>query len=236
MSLKSKIEWTENTWNPVTGCNKVSEGCENCYAAQMAKRLKAMHNPRYKNGFNVTLHDDLVELPFKWKKHSLVFVNSMSDLFNDKVPIEFIQKVFNTMNNCSIHTFQVLTKYTDRMVDVCEKLKFSDNIWMGVTVEKQNYKYRIDQLRQVNAKIRFISFEPLLEDLGKLDLNNIHWAIVGGESGIKSRPMKEDWVLNIKKQCHEQNVPFYFKQWGGVNKKKAGRELLGKIWDEYPKI
>jgi len=236
MSLKSKIEWTENTWNPVTGCDKISDGCKNCYASRMALRLKNMNNPRYKNGFEVTLHEDLLLLPLKWKKPSKIFVNSMADLFNYKVPDEFIEKVFITMNACPQHTFQVLTKYSDRMVEIYPKLKFTDNIWLGVTVENEKYKHRIDQLRQVPAKIRFISFEPLIGDVGEVNLHDIHWAIIGGESGPESRPILEEWVLNIKDQCVKQKVAFYFKQWGGKNKKKAGRELLGKVWDEYPNV
>lgn len=236
MSLKSKIEWTENTWNPVTGCNPISDGCQNCYAAKMAKRLQAMNNPRYKNGFEVTLHEDLISLPMKWNKPSLIFVNSMSDLFNYKVPTEFIQKVFLTMNICKRHTFQVLTKYSDRLLEISDKLNFTDNIWIGVTVENEKYKYRIDHLRNIEAKIRFISFEPLIGDVGIVDLHDIHWAIVGGESGTFSRPIEEKWVINIKDQCEMQNVAFYFKQWGGVNKKKTGRELLGRTWDEYPNV
>jgi len=236
MSLKSKIEWTENTWNPVTGCDKISDGCKNCYASKMAIRLKAMHNPRYKNGFEVTLHEDLLSLPMKWKKPSTIFVNSMADLFNYKVPDDFIKKVFITMNACPHHTFQVLTKYSDRMIEICKEVKFTDNIWLGVTVENGKYKDRIDQLRQVPAKVRFISFEPLIGDVGELDLNDIHWAIIGGESGPGSRPILEEWILNIKNQCVDQEVAFYFKQWGGKNKKKAGRELLGEVWDEYPNV
>ncbi|MDD4089163.1 MAG: phage Gp37/Gp68 family protein [Tissierellia bacterium] len=236
MSLNSKIEWTENTWNPVTGCDKISDGCKNCYAHRMALRLQKMNNPRYKNGFEVTLHEDLLSLPLKWKKPSTIFVNSMGDLFNNKVPDKFIKKVFKTMNECQHHKFQVLTKYSDRMSEVCKGVKFTDNIWLGVTVENHKYKHRIDQLRQVPAKIRFISFEPLIGDIGAVDLHDIHWAIIGGESGPDSRPILEEWVLNIKEQCEEQNVAFYFKQWGGKNKKKAGRELLGQVWDEYPNV
>lgn len=235
MASKTKIEWTEVTWNPVTGCNKVSQGCKNCYAERMAKRLKAMKNQRYINGFNITLHHDLIDAPRKWKKPRLIFVNSMSDLFHEKIPLDFIQQVFKTMNETPQHTYQILTKRTERLKELSSYLNWSNNIWMGTSVENIEVTYRIDDLKTVPAHIRFLSCEPLLGSLGKLNLDDIHWVIVGGESGPKARPMKKDWVLEIRDQCEEQNVPFFFKQWGGVQKHRNGRTLDNKIYNEYPK-
>ena len=235
MSLNSKIEWTETTWNPVTGCTKISTGCQNCYAYTLAKRLKAMSNPRYINGFDITLHYDLLDKPLSWKSPRKIFVNSMSDLFHEDIPVEFIEKVFATMNKASWHTFQVLTKRSENLKKLSPSLKWSENIWMGVTVESFSEKYRIDDLKETKAKIKFLSLEPLLSSLGKIDLSNIDWVIVGGESGPKARPMNIDWVREIRDQCIEQKTPFFFKQWGGVNKKKNGRLLDNKLWDEYPR-
>lgn len=235
MAVKSKIEWTQNTWNPVTGCTKVSEGCKNCYAYTMAKRLKLMGNKKYLNGFDITVHERCLFDPLKWKKPSLVFVNSMSDLFHEDIPAEFIKRVFEVMNKASWHTFQILTKRADRLVELSPQLNWTPNIWQGVTVESDNYKGRIDQLRMVGAKIHFISFEPLIGEVKEPNLSGIDWAIIGGESGQGAREMKTEWVLSIKDACDCQNVPFYFKQWGGVNKKKAGRMLLGQTWDDMPK-
>lgn len=236
MSKNSKIEWTEATWNPVTGCTKISDGCYNCYAFRMAKRLKAMGNVKYKNGFNVTLHPDLIERPLKWKKPKCIFVNSMSDLFHSDVPESFIIKVFNTMNKASWHIYQILTKRTNRLINISKKLKWSTNIWQGVTVESNKYLSRIDDLRYVPANVKFISFEPLISKINtkKLDLNNIDWVIVGGESGPGARDMKKEWVKNIRDKCIQENIPFFFKQWGGFNKKKNGRVLEGKTWSQYP--
>jgi len=236
MALKSKIEWTENTWNPITGCTKISEGCENCYALRMASRLQKMGNAKYKNGFQLTLHENCLNEPFSWKKPSRIFVNSMSDLFHRDVPIEYIQRVFAVMNDNPQHIFQVLTKRADMLSDIIPNVELSDNIWVGVTVENKNNVGRIDKLRAISAKVKFISFEPLLDDVGSVDFTGIDWAIVGGESGWYARPMNESWVLNIKKQCEHQNTLFYFKQWGGVRKKQAGRVLLGKTWDAIPAI
>lgn len=236
MSLNSKIEWTETTWNPVTGCTKISTGCQNCYAYILAKRLKAMSNPRYINGFDITLHYDLLDKPLSWKSPRKIFVNSMSDLFHEDIPVEFIEKVFATMNKASWHTFQVLTKRSENLKKLSPSLKWSENIWMGVTVESFSEKYRIDDLKETKAKIKFLSLEPLLSSLGEIDLSNIDWVIVGGESGPKARPMNIDWVREIRDQCIEQKTPFFFKQWGGVNKKKNGRLLDNKLWDEYPHI
>jgi protein gp37 len=234
MATKSSIEWTESTWNPITGCNKISPGCKFCYAERMAKRLKAMGSANYVNGFKLTLHEHVLELPLKWKKPQTIFVNSMSDLFHKNVPLDFIQRVFEVMNQTPWHTYQVLTKRSDRLKDLNKELYWGKNIWMGVSVENQDYTYRIDDLRNTNAHIKFLSIEPLIGAVRKLRLKNIQWVIVGGESGPKARPMKVEWVLDIKDQCIGAGVPFFFKQWGGVNKKKAGRILVNKTWDEMP--
>lgn len=234
MATKTSIEWTESTWNPITGCNKISPGCKNCYAERMAKRLKTMGSPNYADGFKLSLHEHVLELPLTWKKPQIIFVNSMSDLFHKNVPFEFIQKVFNVMNKTPWHTYQVLTKRSDRLKELNKKLIWTKNIWMGVSIENQDYTYRIDDLKNTNAYIKFLSIEPLIGPVRKLKLDKIKWVIVGGESGPKARPMKEEWVLDIKDQCKEAGAPFFFKQWGGTNKKKAGRLLEGKTWDELP--
>lgn len=236
MAGNSSIEWTEATWNPVTGCSKVSQGCKHCYAERMAKRLVAMGNPRYENGFNVTLHHDLISLPYKWVKPRKVFVNSMSDLFHEDVPLEFIQQVFNTMNDTPQHTYQILTKRAKRLNELASHLIWGPNIWMGVSVENESVLDRIDFLRDVPASIRFLSCEPLLGPLTNMDLTNIHWVIVGGESGPKSRPMLEEWAWDIKENCERNEVAFFFKQWGGVQKHKTGRLLKENLYEEYPKI
>ena len=232
----SKIEWTESTWNPVTGCSKISAGCQHCYAERMAKRLKAMGQLNYRNGFEVTLHEQVLEYPLLWKKPKTIFVNSMSDLFHGEIPDHFIKKVFDTMKRAYWHKFQVLTKRSSRLKELAIQLDWPENVWMGVTVENTKVKNRIDDLRTVPAFIRFLSLEPLLESLGYLNLSNIHWVIVGGESGPGARPMKKEWVQDIKKQCLVKNVPFFFKQWGGVNKKKSGKILDGQVWDEMPNM
>jgi protein gp37 len=234
MAIKTKIEWTENTWNPVTGCTKLSDGCKNCYAYTLANRLKLMGNEKYANGFNIALHERCLNEPFKWKKPSVIFVNSMSDLFHEEIPLEFIQKVFDIMNNASWHTFQVLTKRAERLALLAPSLRWTRNIWQGVTVESGKYKNRIDELRKVPAKVRFVSFEPLIGDIGDVNLLGIDWAIVGGESGCGAREMRSEWVFSIKNECDRQDILFYFKQWGGVNKKKTGRVLLGQTWDAMP--
>jgi protein gp37 len=234
MATMSSIEWTEATWNPVTGCTKISQGCKNCYAATMAKRLHAMGNKRYENGFNVTLHEDLIELPLKWKKPRRIFVNSMSDLFHKDVPFNFINNVFVTMESAHWHTFQILTKRSERLMELAKHLSWPANVWQGVSVENESVIHRIDDLRHVPAQIRFLSIEPLLGPLNNLNLDGIHWVIVGGESGPGARPMEESWVKSIRDQCIEQNVAFFFKQWGGVRKHLHGRELEGRTWDEYP--
>lgn len=236
MALKSSIEWTESTWNPVTGCNKVSPGCKFCYAERMAKRLKAMGSENYKNGFKLTLQERALELPLAWKKPQTIFVNSMSDLFHEDVPISFLMKTFEVMNKADWHRFQVLTKRSDVLLKLDQIIPWSENIWMGVSVENQDYTYRIDHLRETNAQTKFLSIEPLIGPINKLDLTNINWVIVGGESGPGARPMEENWVLRIRDICKESKVPFFFKQWGGVNKKKNGRLLRGKIWNQMPKL
>jgi len=236
MSTKSKIEWTGSTWNPVTGCTKISSGCKNCYAKRMAKRLLAMGQHNYRNGFKVTTHDHVLELPLKWKKPQTIFVNSMSDLFHKDVRKDFIEKVFDVMNQASWHTFQILTKRAERLADIQSRLIWGKNIWIGVSVENKDNKFRIDSLRKITAQVKFISFEPLIGSVGEINLHGIDWAIVGGESGPRARYVSPEWVANIRDQCLAQKVPFFFKQWGGVNKKKAGRLLDGRTWNEMPCI
>jgi protein gp37 len=232
----SKIEWTEVTWNPTTGCNKVSAGCKNCYAESFSKRLKGMGIDKYKNGFKLTLHPDVLDFPKKLRKPHKIFVNSMSDLFHEKIPLEFIQKVFKVMSDCPQHIFQVLTKRAERLEELSPFLNWTDNIWMGVSVEDEKVKHRIDNLVKTDAKIKFLSLEPLLGPLPKLKLKKIDWVIVGGESGRKSRAIEKDWVEDIRKQCEKNNVAFFFKQWGGMNKKANGRELNGRTYDEMPNV
>ncbi len=234
MAQGSTIEWTESTWNPVTGCSKISPGCKHCYAERMSMRLQAMGQPNYQRGFKVTLQEHMLELPLGWKKPQTVFVNSMSDLFQKEVPDAFIRRVFDVMNRASWHTFQVLTKRADRLQSLGRELEWLDNIWVGVSVESRKYLERINCLRKVPARVRFISFEPLLERLGEIDLTAIDWVIVGGESGPCARPMEPSWVVEIREQCLEAGVPFFFKQWGGVNKKKTGRLLDGRTWEGFP--
>ena len=236
MSNGSSIEWTESTWNPVTGCTKVSPGCKHCYAERMAKRLKAMGQPNYANGFSLTLHEHALELPLKWKKPQRIFVNSMSDLFHIDVPAWFIQQALDVMRRADWHEFQVLTKRSERLLAMSSSIAWPDNVWMGVSVESQDYESRIDDLRETGARIKFVSFEPLLGPLPDLNLQGIDWAIVGGESGPGARSMEKEWVLEIKVQCRRAGVPFFFKQWGGVNKKKTGRLLEGRTWDEVPHV
>ena len=236
MAHKSQIEWTESTWNPVTGCKKISPGCKNCYAERLSKRLKAMGQANYRNGFKLTLQPQMLELPLRWKRPQTIFVNSMSDLFHTEVPLEYIQQVFDVMNRAHWHRFQVLTKRADRLAEIQSELSWAPNIWMGVSVESQKYVHRIDDLRKTGAKVKFLSLEPLLGPLKSLNLKSIDWAIVGGESGYGFRPVKEEWVLDIRTQCDSAGVPFFFKQWGGFNKKKTGRLLEGRTYDEMPKI
>lgn len=234
MAQGSEIEWTESTWNPVTGCTKVSPGCKFCYAERMAERLQAMGQPNYLNGFNLTLQPHMLELPLRWKKPQKIFVNSMSDLFHEDVPLEYIERVFDVMNQADWHVFQILTKRANRLENVGKSLKWTANIWMGVSIESEDYIDRIDNLRKTGAYIKFLSLEPLLGPLAGLDLTGIDWVIVGGESGPNARPMDLPWVLDIKSQCQKAKVAFFFKQWGGVQKKKSGRTLAGRTWDEMP--
>ncbi|MBS1915875.1 MAG: phage Gp37/Gp68 family protein [Bacteroidetes bacterium] len=231
---QSSIEWTEMTWNPTTGCTKISAGCKYCYAEVMTRRLMAMGIEKYKDGFEVRVHEDALQIPYSWKGNKIVFVNSMSDLFHPEVPLEFIQKVFSVMNDTPQHTYQVLTKRADRLKEIHHLLNWTNNIWMGTSVEDQRVKHRIDDLRVTNAKTKFLSCEPLIGNLMNMNLDNIDWVIVGGESGRKARPMQEWWVWDIRQQCQEQGVAFFFKQWGGINKKKTGRELGGRTYDEMP--
>ena len=234
MASNSSIEWTEATWNPVTGCNKVSQGCKHCYAEVMAKRLQAMGQKNYANGFTLTLQPHMLELPLRWRKPQRIFVNSMSDLFHSDVPPDYIQKVFEVMNRASWHQFQVLTKRADRLEELSSMLQWGPNIWMGVSVENFDVEYRIEHLRRTPANVKFLSIEPLLGPLPNLNLSEIDWVIVGGESGFGARPMDEAWVVDIQEQCQRAGVAFFFKQWGGVNKKRAGRLLGGRTWDEMP--
>lgn len=234
MAARSSIEWTESTWNPVTGCTKVSSGCKNCYAERIALRLQAMGQRNYANGFKATIHEHTLALPLRWKSPQMVFVNSMSDLFHEDIPIDFIKRVFSVMNRARWHRYQVLTKRSARLLELNQELDWAEHIWMGVTVETENEVGRIDDLRKTQACIKFISLEPLLGPLPNLNLEGINWVIVGGESGPGSRPMLREWVLDIRNQCREARIPFFFKQWGGINKKKAGRLLDGKTWNEMP--
>jgi len=235
---KSSIEWTEMTWNPTTGCDKVSPGCKYCYAEVMSRRLKAMGLEKYKDGFLVRIHEEELQRPYSWKNPRLVFVNSMSDLFHKDVPLKFIRKVFRVMNENPQHVFQILTKRADLLLDYDRAgwLSWSPNIWMGVSVENRHFMKRIDLLRHTGAHVKFLSCEPLIGPLPDLDLNGIQWVIVGGESGRKPRPMKLEWVLEIKEQCLNAGIPFFFKQWGGTSKKKTGRSLEGKTWDQMPEF
>ena len=230
----SKIEWTELTWNCITGCTRFSAGCIHCYAALMARRLKAMGQAKYANGFKLTIHEDLLEQPLQWKKTKRIFVNSMSDTFHEDVLEEFICRMFDTMNRAHWHQFQVLTKRSERLLELDSQLDWSENIWMGVTVERADYIQRIDHLRATGAQIKFLSLEPLLGPMPELNLDGIDWVIVGGESGPGARSMREEWALEIRDQCMDKGVAFFFKQWGGFNKKKNGRLLEGRTWDEYP--
>ena len=236
MAVDSAIEWTESTWNPVTGCTKVSAGCAHCYAERMARRLKAMGQPNYARGFEVALHERALDLPLRWKRPQTIFVNSMSDLFHEDVPTDFIQRVFDVMNRADWHLYQALTKRSDRLLDMSPLLPWAQNIWMGVTVESADYLQRIDDLRRTGAAVKFLSLEPLLGPLPDLDLDAIDWVIVGGESGPGARPMSPIWVEDIRLQCNRARVPFFFKQWGGLQKKRAGRLLNGRTWDEMPRL
>jgi protein gp37 len=234
MPKKTAIEWTEMTWNPVTGCTKVSPGCKHCYAETMAKRLVAMGSRRYRNGFKVALQQDLIDLPRRWRAPRTVFVNSMSDLFHEAIPPDYIAWVFRTMTECPQHTFQVLTKRAERLLELAPRLHWSPNVWMGVSVENQKFTARVAFLQQVPAHVRFLSIEPLLGPIDQLPLAGIHWVIVGGESGRGARPLERDWVVSVFRQCRAARVPFFFKQWGGVRKHLTGRKIFGRTYDEMP--
>ncbi|MBT3224310.1 MAG: phage Gp37/Gp68 family protein [Proteobacteria bacterium] len=234
MATLSSIEWTETPWNPVTGCTKISPGCKYCYAETMARRLRGMGQHHYRNGFTPTLQDDLVEAPLRWRKQRVVFVNSMSDLFHGDVPDEFVMRVFATMEKASHHTFQVLTKRSERLRQLAPQLPWPDNVWMGVSVEDRRRTERVADLITVPARVRFLSIEPLLESIPHLPLDDIQRVIVGGESGRRPRPIRREWVREIRNQCMEHGVPFFFKQWGGTNKKKSGRKLDNRTWDQMP--
>ena len=234
MGSGTSIEWTESTWNPVTGCTKISPGCKHCYAERMSKRLQAMGQPNYIDGFEVRLHERMLDLPLRWKKPQSIFVNSMSDLFHADVPVEYIQRVFAVMRQAHWHRFQVLTERAERLLALSGQIDWPENVWMGVSVESREYLTRIDQLRQTGARVKFLSIEPLLEDLGPFDLSGIDWVIAGGESGPGARPMEPAWVRNVRDRCQLAGVRFFFKQWGGTRKKAAGRELDGRTWSELP--
>lgn len=234
MADGSNIEWTDATWNPVTGCTKVSAGCKNCYAERMSYRLQAMGKVHYRNGFRLALHEDALTIPLGWRSPRLVFVNSMSDLFQVGVPLDFIQRVFQVMTDCPHHTFQILTKRPEIAAAHASQLNWPDNVWLGTSVENVDVLPRITHLRRIPAAVRFLSVEPLLEPIPSLPLAGIHWVIVGGESGPGCRPIEPDWVRNIRDRCVEHGVPFFFKQWGGLNKKLTGRELDGRFWNEFP--
>jgi protein gp37 len=235
MGLSSAIEWTEATWNPTTGCNKVSPGCKNCYAERMAMRLQAMGQPNYAKGFELTLHPGMLDVPLRWKRPQTIFVNSMSDLLHEDVPMEFIKRVFDVMRTAHWHRFQVLTKRAERLAEVNANVQWAPNIWMGVSVETEKYAHRIDHLRATAARVKFLSLEPLLGPLARLDLRGMDWVIVGGESGPGARTIAPEWVTSLRDQCTSAGVAFFFKQWGGVNKKRAGRTLEGRTWDEMPR-
>jgi protein gp37 len=234
MAQTSTIEWTEATWNPVTGCTKISPGCKFCYAERMAYRLQAMGQDRYRNAFELTLQPDALEAPLRWRASRVIFVNSMSDLFHKDVPTEYIQRCFAIMRQASQHTFQVLTKRPERVVELDAEILWPENVWMGTSVENVDYLDRVRALQRVSAHVRFLSVEPLLGPIARLPLKNIHWVIVGGESGPGARPMNPEWVSQIRDQCVSKRVPFFFKQWGGPNKKRTGRKLDGRTWDEMP--
>ncbi len=235
MGSKSTIEWTESTWNPVTGCTKISPGCDHCYAERLALRLQAMGQPNYANGFKLSVQEHMLELPLRWKMPQVIFVNSMSDLFHRDVPTEYIHRVFDVMNRAHRHRFQVLTKRSQRLLRLSPTLDWRSHVWMGVSVESTDYTFRIDHLRETGAHVKFLSLEPLLGPLPDLNLQGIDWVIVGGESGPGARAMNIKWVLEIRDQCIAVGVPFFFKQWGGTNKKKAGRKLEDRTWDEMPR-
>jgi protein gp37 len=231
---ETTIEWTDRVWNPVTGCTKISPGCKHCYAERMAKRLEGMGQPNYRNGFKLTLQPKMLDIPLGWRTPQRIFVNSMSDLFHADVPLEYIQRVFDVMRRANWHQYQILTKRSERLRELSPFLKWPEHVWMGVSVESANYVHRIDDLRHTGAAVKFLSLEPLLGPLSKLNLPGIDWVIVGGESGPGARPMDPRWVTDLRDQCLRADVPFFFKQWGGVQKKRKGRKLDGRTWNEMP--
>ena len=235
MADQSHIEWTEATWNPVTGCTKISAGCKNCYAERLARRLQLMGNDRYRNGFRLTLHEEVIGLPKTWRNGRMIFVNSMSDLFHRDVPVDFIQRVFATMQECPQHVFQILTKRSSRLRELSSRLDWPPNVWMGVSVEDSRVLSRIEDLRSVPAAVRFLSCEPLIGSLKGINLRGIHWVIVGGESGCGARPVKVEWIREIFSACRKLRIPFFFKQWGGVRKDLTGRSLNGRTYSEMPR-
>jgi protein gp37 len=234
LSDGSAIEWTDATWNPVRGCTKVSPGCKHCYAETFAERFRGVPDHPFEQGFDLRLVPEALELPIKWRASRRIFVNSMSDLFHEDVPDEYVVRVFDVMRRASHHEFQVLTKRASRMAQLASSLRIPNNVWMGVSVESAKYTTRIDDLRKVKAKVRFLSIEPLLGPIAALNLRRIHWVIVGGESGPRARPMEAAWVRAIRDRCIAEDVPFFFKQWGGVRKHVTGRVLDGRTWDEMP--
>lgn len=236
MAQLSRIEWTDATWNPVTGCTKISPGCKFCYAERMARRLSSMGQHRYRNNFQTTLQPDLLDAPLRWSSPRVVFVNSMSDLFHDRIPTDYIHAVLRTVQRAHWHVFQVLTKRSDRLRRLAAELPWPENLWMGVSVESANYVQRVRDLQEIPAAVRFLSVEPLLGPIPRLPLAGIHWVIVGGESGPGARPMRAEWVRSIRDRCVRRGVPFFFKQWGGVWKKRTGRELDGCIWEQRPAL
>ena len=236
MSMSSHIEWTEASWNPITGCSKFSPGCAHCYAEKMARRLQGMGRPKYRNGFSVTCHPEELEVPIGWKRPRMVFVCSMADLFHQEVPFDFIQSIFKTMGRALRHTFQVLTKRAERLAELAPRLTWTPNIWAGVTIEADAYAGRAEALKSTPAAVKFVSLEPLLGPLPSLKCAGLDWVIVGGESGPGARPMAAPWVTDIRNKTKAEGIPFFFKQWGGQNKKLAGRELEGRTWDEYPRV
>ena len=240
---ESKIEWTDKTWNPITGCSKKSTGCLNCYAEVMSRRLKAMGQAKYSNGFKVTLHEQCLDEPLTWRGAHNIFVCSMSDIFHEEVPFDFVDKMFDIIKRTPRHRYQILTKRAERMAEYFATRSIPENVWLGVTVEAQSSRFRIDRLRNLSASVKFLSCEPLVEDLGEIDLTGIDWVIVGGESGPKARPMQESWALNIRRQVAEQGARFFFKQWGtwgadGIkrNKHANGKLLNGEVIQEMPKL
>lgn len=234
MAKETGIEWTDSSWNPVTGCDKLSAGCQNCYAEALAERFRGIEGHAFENGFDLQLHYDRLDAPFKWGRNRRIFVNSMSDLFHEDIPFSFIEKVFETMVEADFHTFQILTKRSDRLLELADDLPWPENVWMGVTIENMDTAYRLDNLKQTPARIKFLSCEPLLGPINGIGLDAVDWVIVGGESGPRAREMKKEWVVDLRDRCNKKGIDFFFKQWSGVRKSKVGRELEGRTWDQMP--